>query len=515
MDQAGNLRCIPPYLNTARPVVWVNAHVDTVGASRDDFGGRDPFTCQETATHLIGRGANDCKAGVALMLSIADGIGSGDMPAFNGGFLITLREEAGSSLPRTAPQFAADMASGELPISDVPRGTFVWSLENTVTLAAHRKAETPEIAVYDRERHSFSLLCRGPLHALGRALLSLDAHEDWKTVAAWPLSDPISEPLSKSLPEALPEPAASAERRWPRRLEPEEALPQLGLRMGDPGVLSVLTQEGGHSCTVANVDNCIYRCLVREALRECGAMAGSHSESLPPAALTAWVATRAAEVDQGDDKVSRGNGGDGGDAGDGGEGGGVVMLWSGIESQPTRVATSVTTLPFRSIQSRANASAGEQRDAQHALILNYRGLKPVGEVLRQIDSLKESLGSDCVRWSDGASLESGEGSQQSEFIGGSLLPAAIESAASRLNVTIKFEPNPGRSDASHIWRSLPEELRGERVVPFTCGPGCRSHRCETEGVMRKTHGPNEGFHKATGAAVLPFFVELLRHFEVG
>ena len=33
--------------------------------------------------------------------------------------------------------------------------------------------------------------------------------------------------------------------------------------------------------------------------------------------------------------------------------------------------------------------------------------------------------------------------------------------------------------------------------------------------MRKTHGPNEGFHKATGAAVLPFFVELLRHFEVG
>ena len=38
---------------------------------------------------------------------------------------------------------------------------------------------------------------------------------------------------------------------------------------------------------------------------------------------------------------------------------------------------------------------------------------------------------------------------------------------------------------------------------------------ETDGVMRKTHGPNEGFHKETGAVVLPFFVALLRQFETG
>ena len=36
--------------------------------------------------------------------------------------------------------------------------------------------------------------------------------------------------------------------------------------------------------------------------------------------------------------------------------------------------------------------------------------------------------------------------------------------------------------------------------------------CCAEGVMRKTHGPNEGFEKATGRTCLPFFVELVGQF---
>ena len=294
---------------------------------------------------------------------------------------------------------------------------------------------------------------------------------------------------------------------WPRRLEPSEALQRLGLSAEDPGtMLAELQQEGGHSCTVANVDNGIFCCLLREAVRERDPTGGGiRAEALPPAALTAWVAARAAEGDRGDAVAAFGNANDGDDDR-------VVLLWSGIESQPTRVATRVTTLPFRNLRSRLPIIAGHS-DAVHALILNYRGLKPIGEVVQQIASLKSSLGSECVRWADGASLESGEGAQQSDFVGRSLLPTAIQAAAARLDATIKFEPNPGRSDASHIWRSLPDELRGERVVPFTCGPGCRSHRCETDGVMRKTHGPNEGFHKATGEVVLPFFIRLLRQFD--
>ena len=98
----------------------------------------------------------------------------------------------------------------------------------------------------------------------------------------------------------------------------------------------------------------------------------------------------------------------------------------------------------------------------------------------------------------------------------STLPSALEALVARLDgaVTLKYEPNPGRSDASHLWRSLPDDLKGERVLPFTCGPGHRSHRCQAEGVMRKTHGPNEGFDKATGLICMPFFVGLVRHFAI-
>lgn len=118
-DAAGNLRCAPPAVDASRPVLWLNAHIDTVDASRADFAGRDPFTCFESESHLIGRGANDCKAGVAFMLWLAARIGASELPAFNGGFLVTRREEAGSSLPRTAPQFARDLAIGALPLSAV------------------------------------------------------------------------------------------------------------------------------------------------------------------------------------------------------------------------------------------------------------------------------------------------------------------------------------------------------------------------------------------------------------
>ena len=512
-DAAGNLRCSPPSIESNRQVLWLNAHVDTVDATAADFSGRDPFTCFETATHLIGRGANDCKAGVAFMLWYADLIAAGELPSFNGGFLVTRREEAGSTLPRTAPQFAKDMASGALPISTLRRGTFVWLLENTVSLASHLKATVPEVAVYDRERHSFSILCRGSLASLGLAALSLDGHAEWKTVAIWPTarddddtatgrgsraamraahpSAPTTSGPATSAP-ASSKDGLPAVCRTARRVESEEILSQLSLPRA---ALAVSAQEGGHSCTVRNSENLIFRCLVREAV---SASRENDSLTLPPAALTAWVEGRA---------MSEG--------GEGGEGElGTALLWSGVESQPTRVAATVTALPTSAIAPSLRAAFVGLGGAPHTLILNYRGLRPVEEVSAQIAELRAALGAECVQWSAGADLESGEGAQQAEFVGGSLLPSAIDAVVEDLGgaVTLKYEPNPGRSDASHIWRSLPAELRGEKVVPFTCGPGHRSHRCPTDGVMRKTHGPNEGFCKETGRSTLPFFVELVRRF---
>ena len=219
-DAAGNLCCIPATVDTSRPVLWLNAHVDTVDASHADFGGRDPFACFESETHLIGRGANDCKAGVAFMMWYGEQLAKGRLPAFNGGFLVTRREEAGSQFPRTAFQFAADLTSGRLPMSTLPRSTYIWILENTVSLATHLKQPVPEVAVYDRERHSLLLLCHGTLASLGLALLGLADHHEWKTVAIWPsVRAAGAHQPSAEAAHALVAEGREGSRRFPRRFE--------------------------------------------------------------------------------------------------------------------------------------------------------------------------------------------------------------------------------------------------------------------------------------------------------
>lgn len=546
-DAAGNLCCIPAAVDTSRPVLWLNAHVDTVDASLADFGGCDPFTCIESETHLIGRGANDCKAGVAFMMWYGEQLAKGRLPAFNGGFLVTRREEAGSKLPRTACQFASDLTSGRLPMSTLPRSTYIWILENTVSLATHLKQPVPEVAVYDRERHSLLLLCHGTLASLGHALLGLADHHEWKTVAIWPSVRAAGAHVLQELTSAEAAHALVAEgvekvrggfregsRTSRRRIEPDEALERLRV---PPMALSQHTHEGGHSCTVPNAGNRIFQCLVHEAVH---ASERCDGVELPPAALPAWASMMTMSAGtHGSGHGSAPAGGRDGGAGDGsceleGTALGTALLWSGFESQPTRVASSVTSLPRSalprspaielSISPAISSEPGVDRpscgscasDQEHTLVLNYRGLKSRTELEAQIQALVTTLGQEGLEWSAGSDLDSGIGAQQKEFILASQLPQVVEDVVESLNgaVTLKYEPNPGRSDASHLWRSLPEDLRGERVVPFTCGPGHRSHLCQQERVMRKTHGPNEGFHKSTGRATLPFFVELVRRFRL-
>lgn len=546
-DAAGNLCCIPAAVDTSRPVLWLNAHVDTVDASLADFGGCDPFTCIESETHLIGRGANDCKAGVAFMMWYGEQLAKGRLPAFNGGFLVTRREEAGSKLPRTACQFASDLTSGRLPMSTLPRSTYIWILENTVSLATHLKQPVPEVAVYDRERHSLLLLCHGTLASLGHTLLGLADHHEWKTVAIWPSVRAAGAHVLQELTSAEAAHALVTEgvekvrggfregsRTSRRRIEPDEALERLRV---PPMALSQHTHEGGHSCTVPNAGNRIFQCLVHEAVH---ASERCDGVELPPAALPAWASMMTMSAGtHGSGHGSAPAGGRDGGAGDGsceleGTALGTALLWSGFESQPTRVASSVTSLPRSalprspaielSISPAISSEPGVDRpscgscasDQEHTLVLNYRGLKSRTELEAQIQALVTTLGQEGLEWSAGSDLDSGIGAQQKEFILASQLPQVVEDVVESLNgaVTLKYEPNPGRSDASHLWRSLPEDLRGERVVPFTCGPGHRSHLCQQERVMRKTHGPNEGFHKSTGRATLPFFVELVRRFRL-
>jgi hypothetical protein len=545
LDASDNVECLPPVsqLNAEAPALWLCAHVDTVDAVAARWVQRDPFVATRCATHLTGRGVNDCKAGVAFMVHLAEAIGRGTHRAFNGGFLVTRREESGSALPRTSPEFARGFSCGRLFTADAPHKTFVQCLENTVSLrgarpvggattsagaadntgveppssgAQPREYADAEIGVYDRERHSIVVVVTAPLAVLTAALRSVlptveGGTDDWKFVAVWP--------------------AASAAARQPA------AGAVVGDAAGDTVVVAVATHAGGHSCSVRNADNVLFNAIFTEGVESCAADAGGAS---------------------------------------GGAHDHDALLFSGRRDEATRVAPTLVTARRRA---RSGAAAGA---VKHGLLLNYRGLAPIDDVWRTVDALRAAVVERCATATvevSPDSLGNGTGADQRAFFAGSHAATAVASAADALaahhaarrdaasraawtcavclgapqakplcacaapclpgleraarapaakerprrtraprpeptGLTQLYEPNPGRSDASHIWRNLPAALRGAVVVPFTCGPGHRSHRDERagRGYMRKTHGVNEGFHIAIGEATLPFFLLLVDHF---
>ena len=65
-------------------------------------------------------------------------------------------------------------------------------------------------------------------------------------------------------------------------------------------------------------------------------------------------------------------------------------------------------------------------------------------------------------------------------------------------------------DNGELLGAVLQVSRGGAVLPFTCGPGHRSHRTrDGGGFLRKTHGVNEGFHIASGRRTLPFFLHMV------
>ena len=349
LDASGNLECLPPpvLLDAGSPALWLCAHVDTVDAVAARWAQRDPFTATRCATHLTGRGVNDCKAGVAFMVHLAEAIGSGTRRAFNGGFLVTRREESGSALPRTSPEFARGFACGRLFTADAPHKTFVQCLENTVSLRGARpcravlpsspalgaapgsasvgaddtnrsRAASPsfvarcreysdaEIGVYDRERHSIVVVATAPLAVLTSALRSVlravaGGVDDWKFVAVWPHQH-------------TPAPGAGA---------------VVGDAVGDAVIVAVATQAGGHSCSVRNTDNVLFQAIFTE--------------------------NEASAVDS-----ATGN---------------ATLLFSGRRDEATRIAPTLVTARRRTRDGAAAAGVA----LQHGLLLNYRGLAPIGE----------------------------------------------------------------------------------------------------------------------------------------
>jgi len=140
-DSAGNLISISNRFDRSKNAVLLSAHVDTVGADASEWkSSRLPFQAIETGTHIIGRGANDCKAGVAMMLIAATL--ANEIPLDNIVFLFSYREEGNCG--KTSTRIGEELGHS-IPLSN--KGNLLLCLENTVSLTEGG----PLLSAYDHE----------------------------------------------------------------------------------------------------------------------------------------------------------------------------------------------------------------------------------------------------------------------------------------------------------------------------------------------------------------------------
>jgi len=64
-DAENNLIAVPSEVNFEENIIYLSAHIDTVGADENEWDSPfKPFKIFENAKEIVGRGACDCKAGV-------------------------------------------------------------------------------------------------------------------------------------------------------------------------------------------------------------------------------------------------------------------------------------------------------------------------------------------------------------------------------------------------------------------------------------------------------------------
>jgi hypothetical protein len=178
LDEAGNFIAVPRDLAPDRPLLVLSAHVDTVpgdpGLWTPPFA---PHPAVETDAELVAQGVNDCKAGVAAELWLAQGAAEGTWSLSNVVFTVTFKEEGAG--PKSG--VALGRAFGAALPAPAP-GSTLLVLENTVG------AKPPFVPqVYAVESSSFTIRLQGSLADLRQTLVDLP---DWRPVALTPLDPP-------------------------------------------------------------------------------------------------------------------------------------------------------------------------------------------------------------------------------------------------------------------------------------------------------------------------------------
>ncbi len=173
-DGAGNLVCVPrePVMG---PLLYLSAHVDTVPT--DPAAWTPPFTARpgwEDEEQLVGQGVNDCKAGAATQLWLAEMFGRTGGALRNVIFLLTFKEEG--SGPKTGTELGG--ALGRSIPAPLP-GSTLLVLENTVNIQRGLPL------LYPAEASSFTIRVEGSLPDLQDLLRRLPL---WRPVAILPVA---------------------------------------------------------------------------------------------------------------------------------------------------------------------------------------------------------------------------------------------------------------------------------------------------------------------------------------
>jgi len=209
LDSSGNLISIPNNFDPTRPAVYLSAHIDTVDANpRDWVTVKDPFVAADTETHIIGRGANDCKAGVAFILLLAHLSRNPSTLLDNVVSLISYREEGNGAKTSTR---IGEALGKTIPLSE--QRNLILCLENTVKVDS-----TYSIGIYDSEPCNIFIEIRSDLPGIRKFLTS---HDAWKPVYVCPVA---------GAPDTAPTQSHSG--------------------------------KGGHAATVPNHENLIYKAIM-------------------------------------------------------------------------------------------------------------------------------------------------------------------------------------------------------------------------------------------------------------
>ena len=206
-DGAENLIACPQQINPNNDIVYLSAHMDTVDADPKEWDAPfRPFSLYEDEHQIVARGVSDCKAGVAFELFLADLAFRAHMSCSNLVFTVTFKEEGAGE--KTARQIGKDLGT-RLPLSK--KDTFFIVLENTVSMG-----DPSVLCYYTAERGNFVIRASDTLAGLKTILSKLG---NW---------NPVS-------------------------ICPKECL--------DFSVEKVLSQAGGHVCSVPRTKNLLTRVI--------------------------------------------------------------------------------------------------------------------------------------------------------------------------------------------------------------------------------------------------------------